>query len=266
MTDPRHIRLKLESNLDTVEATELIVRQLAQERQIPADEIEQLGMAVRECVANAISHGNGYSREKSVYFTIASERSRLSVRILDEGPGFELDEVPDPLAEGNLLRTSGRGLLLMRSFVDEITIGRAIEGGTEVVMVKELPDSSREKEEEQVSLITNLREVGGVSVVDLSGRITIGEGSGTLRETVRELLDRGQKNILLNLGDVSYIDSSGLGEMVSSYTTAANQGAKVKLVNVQKKVGDLLQITKLYTVFESFADEAVGVGSFVEGS
>ena len=145
MTDPRHIRLKLESNLDAVEAAELIVRQLARERQIPADEIEQLGMAVRECMANAISHGNGYSREKSVYFTIASERSRLSVRILDEGPGFELDEVPDPLAEGNLLRTSGRGLLLMRSFVDEITIGRAIEGGTEVVMVKELPDSSREK-------------------------------------------------------------------------------------------------------------------------
>ena len=117
-----------------------------------------------------------------------------------------------------------------------------------------------------MSLITNLREVGGVSVVDLSGRITIGEGSGTLRETVRGLLERGQKNILLNLGDVSYIDSSGLGEMVSSYTTAANQGAKVKLINVQKKVGDLLQITKLYTVFESFEDEAVGVASFVEGS
>jgi anti-anti-sigma factor len=263
MTDPRHIRLKLESNLDTVEATELIVRQLARERQIPEDWIEQLGMAVRECVANAISHGNEYSREKSVYFTIASEPSRLSVRILDEGSGFELDEVPDPLEEGNLLRTSGRGLLLMRSFVDEIKIGRAIEGGTEVLMVKELPDSSREKEEEQVSLITNVREVGGVTVVDLSGRITIGEGSGTLRDTVRELLSKGQKNILLNLGDVSYIDSSGLGELVSSYTTAANQGAKVKLMNVQKKVGDLLQITKLYTVFESFDDEAKGVGSFV---
>ena len=169
MTDPRHIRLKLESNLDAVEATELIVRQVARERQIPADEIEQLGMAIRECMANAISHGNGYSREKSVYFTIASEPSRLSVRILDEGQGFDPNEVPDPLAEGNLLRTSGRGLLFMRSFVDEISIGRAAGGGTEVVMVKKLPDSSREKEEEQVSLITNVREVGGVTIVDSAG-------------------------------------------------------------------------------------------------
>ncbi len=114
-----------------------------------------------------------------------------------------------------------------------------------------------------MSLITNLREVGGVTVVDLSGRITLGEGSGVLRDTVRELLSKGQKNVLLNLGDVSYIDSSGLGELVSSYTTAANQGAKVKLVHVQKKVHDLLQITKLYTVFESFEDEAAGIASFV---
>lgn len=263
MANARHIRLKLESNLDTVEAAELIVRQLARERQLPPDEIEQLGMAVRECMANAISHGNGYSREKSVYFTIASEPSRLVVRILDEGQGFDPDEVPDPLAERNLLRTSGRGLLLMRSFVDEINIGRAAEGGTEVVMIKKLPDSSREKEEEQVSLIINVRVVGGVTVVDLSGRITLGEGSGVLRDTVRELLSKGQKNVLLNLGNVSYIDSSGLGELVSSYTTAANQGAKVKLVNVQKKVHDLLQITKLYTVFESFDNESAGIGSFV---
>ena len=130
-------------------------------------------------------------------------------------------------------------------------------------MVKGLPDSSREKEEEQVSLITNVREVGSVTIVDLSGRITLGEGSGVLRDTVRELLSKGQKNVLLNLGDVSYIDSSGLGELVSSYTSAAHQGAKVKLIHVQKKVHDLLQITKLYTVFESFEDESAAIGSFV---
>ena len=79
---------------------------------------------------------------------------------------------------------------------------------------------------------------------------------------MRELLGKGQKKILLNLEGVSYIDSSGLGELVSSYTTAANQGAKVKLLNVQKKVNDLLQITKLYTVFDSFTDEAAAVMSF----
>jgi anti-sigma B factor antagonist len=99
-------------------------------------------------------------------------------------------------------------------------------------------------------------------IVDLSGRITLGEASGKLRDTVRDLLAKGNKKILLNLGDVTYIDSSGLGELVSSYTTAANQGAKVKLLNVQKKVDDLLQITKLYTVFDSFTDESKAVASY----
>jgi anti-sigma B factor antagonist len=104
--------------------------------------------------------------------------------------------------------------------------------------------------------------VSGVVIVDLSGRITLGEASGKLRDTVRDLLAKGNKKILLNLGDVTYIDSSGLGELVSSYTTAANQGAKVKLLNVQKKVDDLLQITKLYTVFDSFTDESKAVASY----
>ena len=113
-----------------------------------------------------------------------------------------------------------------------------------------------------MSLSTSMREVNGVVVIDLSGRITLGEASGKLRDTVRDLLSKGNKKILLNLGDVTYIDSSGLGELVSSYTTAANQGATVKLLNVQKKVHDLLQITKLYTVFDSFTDESQAVASF----
>jgi anti-sigma B factor antagonist len=107
-----------------------------------------------------------------------------------------------------------------------------------------------------------MRDVSGVVIVDLSGRITLGEASGKLRDTVRDLLSKGNKKILLNLGDVTYIDSSGLGELVSSYTTAAKQGAKVKLLNVQKKVHDLLQITKLYTVFDSFDDESKAVASY----
>lgn len=113
-----------------------------------------------------------------------------------------------------------------------------------------------------MSLSTSIREVNGVVIVDLSGRITLGEASGKLRDTVRDLLSKGNKKILLNLGDVTYIDSSGLGELVSSYTTAANQGAKVKLLNVQKKVDDLLQITKLYTVFDSYDDESKAVSSY----
>lgn len=114
-----------------------------------------------------------------------------------------------------------------------------------------------------MSLTIGVRQVDGVTIVDLGGRITLGDtSSGKLRETIREVLSRGDKKIVLNLGDVSYIDSSGLGELVSSYTTASNQGGKVKLLNLQKKVQDLLQITKLYTVFDTYENEADAVLSF----
>ena len=261
MTDGRTLQLNLESTLDSVEATELIVQQLARRRGFSEQDTEQFMIAIRETMANAISHGNGYSRQKSVYFGVVADSTQFKVTVRDQGLGFDPGEVPDPTAEDNLLRTSGRGLLLMRSFVDELSIRRRDPTGTEVVLIKYSPKSTSHKEED-VSLATNIREVEGVSIVDLSGRITLGEASGQLRETVRELLGKGQKKIVLNLGDVSYIDSSGLGELVSSYTTAANQGAKVKLLNVQKKVNDLLQITKLYTVFDSFSDEAAAVMSF----
>ena len=106
------------------------------------------------------------------------------------------------------------------------------------------------------------REVDGVTVLDLSGRITLGEGSVQLRDAVRDLITKGQKSILLNLGDVNYIDSSGLGELVGAYTTARNQGATLKLLKLTKKVHDLLQLTKLYTVFDIHDDEASAIASY----
>jgi anti-sigma B factor antagonist len=106
------------------------------------------------------------------------------------------------------------------------------------------------------------RQVDGVAVVDCSGRITLGEGSVVLRDTVRELLGKGNKKILLNLADVNYIDSSGIGELVSGFTTVRNQGGELKLLKLTKKVHDLLQITKLYTVFDVTDDEATAIKSF----
>jgi anti-sigma B factor antagonist len=106
------------------------------------------------------------------------------------------------------------------------------------------------------------RQAGDVTVLDLSGKVTIGEGSVQLREAVRRLLDEGKKKILLNLGDVSYVDSSGIGELVSSYTTAGNAGGQLKLLNLTKKIQDLLMITKLLTVFETFDSEEKALGSF----
>ncbi len=113
-----------------------------------------------------------------------------------------------------------------------------------------------------MTMKANNRQVNGVTIVDMSGRITLGEGSVILREAVKDLLAKGQKKILLNLGDVSYIDSSGIGELVSAYTSVRNQGGELKLLKLTKKVHDLLQITKLYTVFDIKDDEAAAVRAF----
>jgi anti-sigma B factor antagonist len=106
------------------------------------------------------------------------------------------------------------------------------------------------------------RKVGDVTVIDAVGRITLGEGASSFRDTIRELVSGGDKKLLLNLAEVTYIDSSGIGELVSGFTTVANQGGQLKLLQLTKRIQDLLQITKLYTVFEVFEDEAAGVRSY----
>ncbi|MFL6277636.1 MAG: STAS domain-containing protein [Blastocatellia bacterium] len=111
-------------------------------------------------------------------------------------------------------------------------------------------------------LTINQRQAGEVTILDLSGKITIGEGSVQLREAVKDLLASGKKNILLNLGNVSYVDSSGIGELVSSYTTTSNQGGHLKLLSLGKKIKDLLMITKLLTVFQTYDDEQQAIASF----
>ncbi len=113
-----------------------------------------------------------------------------------------------------------------------------------------------------MSMKTNTRQVDGVTIMDCSGRITLGEGSVILRDAVRDLLAKNQKKILLNLGEVTYIDSSGIGELVSAFTTVRNQGGELKLLNLTKKVHDLLQITKLYTVFDVKEEEASAIKAF----
>lgn len=113
-----------------------------------------------------------------------------------------------------------------------------------------------------MSVKLTTRQVGDVTVIDVAGRITLGEGSSVLRDALRDMVSKNQKKILLNLGDVSYIDSSGIGELVSGFTTVTNSGGALKLLNLNKRVKDLLQITKLYTVFDVHEDEAGAIRSF----
>ena len=108
------------------------------------------------------------------------------------------------------------------------------------------------------------RQVGDVTILDLHGKILIGEGDDALRDAVTRLVDGGKTRIILNLADVPYVDSAGLGEIVRCYTTVSRKGGKLKLLNLTKKVHDLLQITKLYTVFDVRNDEATAISSFTK--
>ena len=128
--------------------------------------------------------------------------------------------------------------------------------------VAKAPRRTREQKGIKMALHATHRDAGNVTVVDLSGRITLGDGSALLRKTVRGLLDDQRMQILLNLADVDYIDSSGIGELVSGFTAVKNRNGNLKLLHLTKKVRDLLQITKLFTVFDVYTDEGTAVRSF----
>jgi len=106
------------------------------------------------------------------------------------------------------------------------------------------------------------REIGGVTIIDMVGRITLGEGSTLLRDLVRQNLETGHKKIVMNMAGINYIDSTGLGELVSAYRLVKSQDGELKLMNLNKKVSDLLQITRLYAVFDIHNDEGQAVASF----
>jgi len=113
-----------------------------------------------------------------------------------------------------------------------------------------------------MSLVVNTRKSGDVCVATVSGRLTLGDGVGTMRDAIRQIVKEGHQKVLIDLADVSYVDSSGLGVLVAGFASVANQGGRLKLLNVISRVQDLLLITKLYTVFEVFEDEATALKSF----
>ena len=113
-----------------------------------------------------------------------------------------------------------------------------------------------------MSVTATVRDSGGVAILDLSGRITLGEGSAILRSSVKDLVDGGRKKILVNLGDVSYIDSSGLAELAGAYVTVSNGGGQLKLLRPQPRLKDLLEVTHLHTLFNTFDEESTAVSSF----
>jgi serine/threonine-protein kinase RsbW len=126
----------LDSTLESVDSAEELALQIAQKAGFDEDELNKIAMAVRESMVNAIVHGNRYNARKRVHFLILKEPDRLMVKVADEGDGFDYENLPDPLAEENLLRHSGRGIFLMRAFMDEFLIRRLNPAGTEVTLIK----------------------------------------------------------------------------------------------------------------------------------
>jgi serine/threonine-protein kinase RsbW len=129
----------LESTLDSVDKAEAMVIQQAAKLGFEEEDQQQIGMAVRECMVNAVVHGNRYNKNKHVHLEIGDAHGQLSIKIGDEGEGFDLASLPDPTAPENLLRQSGRGLLLIRAFMDHFDLHPRPGGGTEVVLTKNAP-------------------------------------------------------------------------------------------------------------------------------
>ena len=138
----KKVDVLLESNLQSVDGAEQLVLEVAKEAGFPEDELHKISMAVRETVVNAVVHGNRYSAHKRVHLEVSQTPDHLTVTVSDQGNGFDLSCLPDPLAEENLLHQSGRGILLIRAFVDEFQVRRLSPAGTEVKLVKYLTHDS----------------------------------------------------------------------------------------------------------------------------
>jgi anti-sigma B factor antagonist len=258
----QRLNLTLESKVESTDLAESLVVAFAERAGYGRHQCEEIGLAVRESAANAIFHGNRCDVNKKVFLTAETQSQGLVISIRDEGEGFDPASLPDPLAPENIARESGRGFLLVRASMDEVRLRRVAAGGMELTMVKYLKLSFPKEAHRKMSLKIGARKVDGVTVLDLSGRLVLGEESAALRDTLKDVAGKGQKKILLNLADVSYIDSSGLGALVSGYTTFTSNQGQLKLLNLTKKIHDLLQITKLLTVFEVYNDEKTAISSF----
>ena len=136
------IEVTLESMIESVDLAESIVMRICEAAGFSEEDSHKIGMSVREAVINAYHYGNREDRAKKILFTVELNAEKMTVRVLDQGPGFEVEEVPDPLSEENLLRTSGRGIFLMRAFMDEFVVNNPPTGGAELVMAKRLPLAS----------------------------------------------------------------------------------------------------------------------------
>ncbi|MET9612006.1 anti-sigma factor antagonist [Kitasatospora indigofera] len=229
------------------------------------DAHHQVITAVLEAVSNAVRHGRRSGGLGSVLLEAGVADGHVVVTVTDDGPGFDPGACPDPRTPERLLLPGGRGVFLMHHLMDGVDFAFPPGGGTRVTLRKSIlatDGSDGGPSEGEPLMNVSTRTSGDVTVLSFKGKITIGVGDVQLRSAVREALDGGATKILLDLADVTTVDSSGVGELVGSYTTANNRGAKLALLNLPPKVHDILVITQLISVFDVFDNEDEAVRSF----
>lgn len=256
--------LKLPSSNESTATVDAVLTDLLTARGVDGLRGHRIAVAVSEAVANAIEHGNRCDPARRVVVSVRLEVDELTVGVRDEGPGFDPAEVPDPRSPQGLLAARGRGLLLMRSFMDEVTCVASLPFGNVVTLRTSLrrQPSPIPFQKEKAGMPAKTRTSGDVTIIDFSGKITIGIGDVELRDAVRGALDAGATKLLINMAGVTTVDSCGIGELVSSYTTSVHRGAKLKLINLTAKVRDLLRITQLITIFDVYDNESEAIESF----
>ncbi len=183
------IELTCPSTLPSVERVEEIAQGMALRTGFDEDTACNIGMVVREAAINASKHGNGFAPETIFVASLQRTEDGITVRIADRGVGMDVETLPDPLDPSNLFRASGRGVFLMRAIMDEVHF-RPLEPGTEVTLKKFRNPNNTEASSQ---METKIRHVEGVTVLDLGGKITLGEESGKLRSAVQEALSAGSK-------------------------------------------------------------------------
>lgn len=222
-------------------------------------------VAVREAVANAIVHGNGEDPGKQVGVAVELGGGRVTVRVHDEGAGWDGARLADPREESRRLEPRGRGVFLMRHFMDEVVHDRRAGGGTTVTMSTRLhdrvkpPSVSYEPLAREAGTVVALRQRGEVRVFEPIGKLTIGAGAVALREAVFAALAGGARKIVVDLGKVTTVDSSGIGALVSAFSSALNCDGQLALCRVPPKVLEILLVTHLIGVFEVYAGELEAV-------
>lgn len=263
MSGDHRFHMDLGSRFENIELVQVVLKNTLDELGVEEDARDSIDLAVREAVANAIKHGNAQDPSKQVHVDLLLEGDELVIRIEDEGPGFDPSAIRDPLDPENILRPNGRGILFMRKFMDDVEYSLRPGGGTVVTLRKRLAGRNLEsKREERALMRVTTRTRGDVTIIDLNGKITIGAGDIALRNAVHQAIESGVKKVLINLHEVTTIDSSGVGELVSAYTTATNRGTRLKLVNLPDKVADILTVTQLITVFDVYDSEDDAIAAF----